>query len=144
MKKYTLIALLPLLFLACSDNEATRQIIIGTWKYDAAAILKEMRERGDLTDHDISVVEATMGVYQNAIFNFQDDGTLRLELKGVPQLGKWELSSDSKNLILNLSGRDQVNPIQEISEQRIVLAPLPEQGIQHTRIFIPVEPEAKD
>lgn len=144
MKKYTLIALLPLLFLACSNNEADRQLIIGKWKYDTDTILEEMRQRDDLTDQDINVVEAIMGVYQNAIFDFQEDGTLSLELKSVPQMGKWELSGDSKNLILNLSGRDQVNPVQELSEDRIVLAPIPEQGIQHTRIFIPVEAGTAD
>jgi Tfp pilus assembly protein PilV len=139
MKKYILLSALAILAMSCTNNEAARQIIIGKWKYDTQAILESTRTRNDISNNEIQMVEGTMALYATAVFDFQEDGTLQLDVNGTRQMGTWKLSANAKVLYLNLSGQDQPNDIAELTEQRIVLPYSKEEKIMYTRILIPAE-----
>ena len=141
MKKYILLSLMAILAVACTNNEQAKQVLIGKWKYDTAAILEEIRNREGVTNQEIMMIEGTMALYATAVFEFQEDGTLQFEANGAKQMGTWELSGNAQTLYLNLSGENQPNEVAELTEQRVVLPYSPEQGILYTRILIPVEEE---
>ena len=130
-------ALLATLIFACSKgNENARQLIIGQWKYDTQAILDDANKR-NMSDQDKLLVQGTMAVYKDAVFNFKADSTLVIISNGINQFGSWKMSENGKTLFLNLSGQDQPNTVSSISSGRIVLAPDPQRGIRYSRIFIP-------
>lgn len=137
MKRLMVMALLATLIFACSKgNENAGQLIIGQWKYDTQAILDDANKR-NISDQDKQLVQGTMAVYKDAVFNFKADSTLVIVSNGINQFGSWKMSENGKTLFLNLSGQDQPNTVSSISSGRIVLAPDPQRGIRYSRIFIP-------
>lgn len=142
MMKYSLFALIPFLLLACSGkNEEVKQQLTGKWKYDAQAIIEKARTQENLTDSDVTVIEGAMGLYKDAVFNLKEEDQLELVIRGASQVGTWNITDNGKVLVLNLNGQDQRNPIESISSSMFVLKPVPELGIKHQRIFVPVTSE---
>lgn len=78
-----------------------------------------------------------MSIYEDAVFSFVEDGTLLVVTNGIEQSGTWEMSSDGRQLTINLSGQDQPNDILELTSRKLVLAPIPEVGLFYKRIFVP-------
>ncbi|MCG8329728.1 MAG: hypothetical protein MI974_18680 [Chitinophagales bacterium] len=138
MKNILIVGIMAVLLSACQSNEQATQTIIGQWKYDGDAIMAEMQNQEGITDQDIMVVQAAMGLYKTAVFEFKEDGTLNMITDRATQVGKWHLSDDAETLFMNMSGTDQPNGITALSEEKMVLAPSPESGIKYTRILVPV------
>ncbi len=136
MKKIALFALLLALASACQDNEEARRNLIGRWSYDVEGILNSARMQNP-TENEMAIVQGAMSIYKDAVFEFGEDGTLIVITNGIEQRGTWELADDGSQLYINLSGQGQPNDILELSEKRLVLAPIPESGLFYRRIFIP-------
>ena len=138
MRKFYFFALLMAALFACTQNEQARETLTGSWRYDTQAILDSLRVRQP-SETELAMVEGAMTIYKDAVFKFKEDGSLIVVTNGIEQTGTWEMSSSGRQLTINLSGQGQPNDIMELSEQRLVLAPLPEAGVFYTRIFIPAQ-----
>ena len=136
MRKFLLLALLPALLHSCTDNQQARKTLIGKWSYDAKVILDSARVLNP-TENQMAMVEGAMSIYEDAVFSFVEDGTLLVVTNGIEQSGTWEMSSDGRQLTINLSGQDQPNDILELTSRKLVLAPIPEVGLFYKRIFVP-------
>ncbi|MCB0560838.1 MAG: hypothetical protein H6573_24535 [Lewinellaceae bacterium] len=136
MRIFSFFALLLLLLSACKDNEDARQTLIGSWSYDAQAILDSLRIQ-EPTESEMAMVQGAMTIYKDAVFDFKEDGTLMVVTNGIEQSGTWEMSSNGKQMTINLSGQGQPNDILELTHERLMLAPIPEAGVFYKRIFVP-------
>ena len=137
MRIFAFIALLLLLLSAsCTDNEHSRETLIGSWRYDTEAILDSLRIQ-EPTENELAMVQGAMTIYKDAVFDFKEDGALIVVTNGIEQSGTWEMSSNGKQMTINLSGQGQPNDILELTHERLMLAPIPEAGVFYKRIFVP-------
>jgi len=138
MRKFTLLVLLPAILYACGNGELAKQKLIGSWRYDVQSILDTVRAHNP-SETEWAMVEGVMTIYKDAIFDFQEDGTLIVVTNGIKQDGTWEMSADGRQLSINLSGPGKPNDVVELTADRLTLAPIPDMGLFYKRIFIPVE-----
>ncbi len=136
MNKTFFLTLLVAFSYACTSKSYEPEDVIGSWKYDTAAILSSV-DPANVEENKMQLLQRTMSLYKDAIFLFEENGTLSIETNGIHLWGKWRLSLDGSQLIFNLSGKDMVNDITELASTRMILAPIPERGIFYPRIFVP-------
>ena len=137
MKKIAfLVLLLSVIYSSCVDNKPPGKYLTGSWSYDVQSILDSARLMNP-SENEMAMVEGAMTIYKDAVFEFQESGGLVVVTNGIEQTGTWSMSSDGKQLTINLSGQGQPNEILELTEKRLVLAPIPEIGLFYKRIFVP-------
>lgn len=126
---------------SCSDTEQVRDQIVGRWQYDTETILAQVKADQSIPHSQYQMVESAMSIYQTAVFDFQEDGTLILESPGGDQVGTWNLSENGKEVSINFSGEDQPNRITALTETQFTLEALPDgPEILYPRIFIAADP----
>ena len=133
MKPLTFFALLLIFLSACSDKEPSSQSLVGSWRYDTEAILDSVRVQ-NRSESEMAMVQGAMSIYQDAIFNFQEEGELSVVTNGIKQSGTWAFSANGKQLTINLSGQGQPNE---------VLGTIPPSGAVLFRWFPPARPVSR-
>ncbi len=138
MKNVLFIALAVCTLAGCANNNEVKQILVGKWKYDPPAIVQNAHDR-QLTQQQIMAIEGAMLIYQNYVFEFQEDNTLILSGGSAPITGTYELNRDGSKIALNLDSDAPMVDILEISPNRVVLAADTNRNILFQRILKPVQ-----
>lgn len=119
----TLIRLVPvfLLLMSCRQMQMRKELN-GVWNYDLEATRREMLSR-EASPSEINYMESIMTTLTQAQLHFQKGGDLIFALDGMEQEGSWRLQASGGELVLNLTGADQISTIEYLSSDTLILAP---------------------
>ena len=121
-------------FMAC-ENAQVRKKMVGSWSYDLEATRLEMM-RQEATPSQINYMESILTTLDAAKLLFESDGSMLLLLDDIEQSGTWILQKKGKELVMNLTGSDQVSTIKYISSDTLVLDPQRVDQISFPRVLI--------
>lgn len=134
--RFTIILLLGLFLASCSEPAET-QFLIGKWQLDAEASKASIKDKA-LSNMEFRTMEGMLSQAANFHIEYKEDGTFNINHStNAPILGKWRISSDGKELITNLYGRDEIDVIEELNNERLVITASSNKNIVFKRVFIP-------
>lgn len=129
-----MLAIVFMAFMAC-ENAQVRKKLVGSWSYDLEATRLEMM-RQEATPSQINYMESILTTLDAAKLLFESDGSMLLLLDDIEQSGTWILQKKGKELVMNLTGSDQVSTIKYISSDTLVLDPQRVDQISFPRVLI--------
>lgn len=142
-----LILVLPLFLLmnSCVDpiqqeyEKNVKIISSKAWKYESESI-REAAKSTLKSNKEEDLMNNALERLEGASFNFNEDGSMLLDMTNQQLPGNWELSKDSKEFYILIGGASNFpNPVVEILPDRITLGADYEKGIIFPKIFVPVE-----
>jgi len=131
------ILLFTLLLSACQENQI-RQQIVGPWSYDLEATRMEMANR-EASPSEINYMESILNTLNQARVVFNRDGSMELAMDGLEESGTWSLQNKGNELIINLTGSDQVNTIEYLSADTLILYPERPDANSFPRVLVSVK-----
>lgn len=129
--------ILPVLFLlvvSCQEYQ-TRHALVGRWTYDLEATRNEMLSR-DAAPSEINYMESIMTTLTQSQLHFKKGGALMFSLADLEQQGEWALQASGKELIMNLTGTEQISTIEYLANDTLILAPKQTQNGGFPRVLI--------
>lgn len=121
--------------LSACEERAVRRQLVGVWTYDLAATRQEMIRR-EASPGEINYMESILGTMQQAELHFQSDGTLLFALEDIQQTGSWSLREGGQELVVNLTGADQVSDIEYLLADTLILSPRQIDNASFPRVLI--------
>lgn len=135
--RFLTLFLLTILVSACQEKKI-RQQIVGPWAYDLEATRLEMSNR-EASPSEINYMESILNTLNQARVVFNRDGSMTLAMDGLEETGTWSLQSKGNELIINLTGSDQVNTIEYLSTDTLILYPQRPDADSFPRVLVSVE-----
>ena len=123
MSTYSLYFILLLLLLSgCKEKELSRKELIAR-KWGIADMMMGIEK--DLDEHNKQHIREKKSVaLKSSSFVFKEDGTFSINIKGVPNTGKWQLSEEDSTKIIttDLSGTESIFKIHQLTKDTLIVS----------------------
>lgn len=129
--------ILPVFFLllvSCEEYQV-RNELVGVWTYDLQATRNEMLRR-DASPSEINYMESIMTTLAQSQVHFKKGGELTFSFDDLEQEGEWSLQESGREIVMNLTGTEQVSTIEYLANDTLILAPKQEQNGGFPRVLI--------
>lgn len=117
-----LVLLFLLLPFACTEN-ASHQILLGSWEYNLEATLAEMQARG-ADQNAMNYMQSIMIGLQEANIQFEPRGIVKFTMPDLEEAGTWKMKEKTQLLVLTLDSSEQVSKIDRLSFDTLILRPV--------------------
>jgi len=111
-----------LFFLVSCKEYQVRNELVGVWKYDLEATRNEMLSQR-ASPSEINYMESIMTTLAQSQLHFEKGGALTLYLDDLEQKGQWTLEASGKEVVMNLTGTEEISPIEYLVNDTLILAP---------------------
>lgn len=136
MKK-TIARILPVLLLllvSCQEYQV-RNEMTGMWSYDLEATRNEMIAQ-NASPSEINYMESIMTTLAQSQLHFKQGGELIFSLDNQDQRGEWSLQNAGQEVIMNLTGTEQISTIEYLANDTLILAPKQAQNGGFPRVLV--------